>query len=78
MTEFMLAHSEYMDVLDSGSALGPEVVTVIDPAGWIVLGIILVLIAIIMYQFDKLKDKDDQIDDLNRIVSYYYYEDQNK
>lgn len=70
-----LAHVEIMDILDSGSALGPEPVVVIDPAGWVVLGIIFLLALIICYQYDKLKEKDEIIKEQNTILDYYYNED---
>lgn len=69
----MFGHIEYMDM--PGGALGLEPVCVIDPAGWVVLGIIFLLIAIVIRQHEKLKEKDAVIRDQNDILDYYYNED---
>ena len=76
--ELLLAHVEYMDILDSGSALGIERVTVIDPAGWVVLALIVLAAIIICRQYERTKEQDKQIRKLNRMAERYYNEAQRK
>lgn len=72
--ELLLAHVEYMDILDSGSALGIERVTVIDPAGWIVLALMLLAVIIIYRQYERIKEQDKQIRKLSRMAKRNYIE----
>lgn len=72
--ELLLAHVEYMDIPDAGSALGIERVTVIDPAGWVVFAIILLAAIIIYHQYERIKKQDEQIRKLSRIAKCNYIE----
>lgn len=72
--ELLLAHVEYMDIPDSGSALGIEPVTVIDPAGWVVIALVMLAAIIIYRQYERIKKQDEQIRKLSRIAKCNYIE----
>lgn len=76
--ELLLAHVEYMDIPDAGSALGIEPVTVIDPAGWVVFALIMLAAIIIYRQYERIKEQDKQIRKLSRMAARYHNEAQRK